>query len=277
MGRPVRAPAGARPGGPGPLRCSPSKCGSAPRPRMAGTTLARRAYARSSTSSPSRRLGGGAMPLGGLRCSAPSTRAPACPPAALPHRRGMPMEHLGRVPQSRGWVCGGATYAAPRSGRSSWPRAQRASSSDSSRLFEHSERSERSEFRDGPRVRAPQGTLRAAKGCRITSAAAHPPAALLAQLSAVTLTEMTQQRKPQDLRSARWFAPDDFRSFGHRSRVMQMGYAAGRLRRQAGDRDRQHLERRQPVPRALQDSASTTSSAACCRRAAFRSSCRRSA
>jgi dihydroxy-acid dehydratase len=34
------------------------------------------------------------------------------------------------------------------------------------------------------------------------------------------------QRKPQDLRSARWFAPDDFRSFGHRSRVMQMGYAA---------------------------------------------------
>ena len=26
------------------------------------------------------------------------------------------------------------------------------------------------------------------------------------------------------LRSARWFAPDDFRSFGHRSRVMQMGY-----------------------------------------------------
>jgi dihydroxy-acid dehydratase len=27
------------------------------------------------------------------------------------------------------------------------------------------------------------------------------------------------------LRSARWFAPDDFRSFGHRSRLMQMGYA----------------------------------------------------
>ena len=38
-------------------------------------------------------------------------------------------------------------------------------------------------------------------------------------------TKMTE-RKPQDLRSARWFAPDDFRSFGHRSRVMQMGYAA---------------------------------------------------
>ena len=28
-----------------------------------------------------------------------------------------------------------------------------------------------------------------------------------------------------ELRSARWFAPDDFRSFGHRSRVLQMGYA----------------------------------------------------
>ncbi len=28
----------------------------------------------------------------------------------------------------------------------------------------------------------------------------------------------------EELRSARWFAPDDFRSFGHRSRAMQMGY-----------------------------------------------------
>ncbi|MFK7995831.1 MAG: L-arabinonate dehydratase [Granulosicoccus sp.] len=29
----------------------------------------------------------------------------------------------------------------------------------------------------------------------------------------------------KSLRSARWFAPDDLRSFGHRSRLMQMGYA----------------------------------------------------
>ena len=38
---------------------------------------------------------------------------------------------------------------------------------------------------------------------------------------------MTSQRKksPADLRSARWFAPDDFRSFGHRSRMNQIGYA----------------------------------------------------
>ena len=28
----------------------------------------------------------------------------------------------------------------------------------------------------------------------------------------------------EELRSARWMAPDDFRSFGHRSRTMQMGY-----------------------------------------------------
>ncbi|MBH0239483.1 L-arabinonate dehydratase [Methylobrevis albus] len=32
-------------------------------------------------------------------------------------------------------------------------------------------------------------------------------------------------RQPADLRSARWFGPDDLRSFGHRSRIMQMGYA----------------------------------------------------
>ena len=35
-----------------------------------------------------------------------------------------------------------------------------------------------------------------------------------------------QRRKgPADLRSARWFGPADLRSFGHRSRAMQMGYA----------------------------------------------------
>ncbi|MGY5802550.1 L-arabinonate dehydratase [Rhizobium sp. LEGMi12c] len=36
---------------------------------------------------------------------------------------------------------------------------------------------------------------------------------------------MNSRKKPQDLRSARWFAPDDLRSSGHRSRTMQMGYA----------------------------------------------------
>ena len=37
---------------------------------------------------------------------------------------------------------------------------------------------------------------------------------------------MTKKKTPDQLRSARWFAPDDFRSFGHRSRMNQMGYAA---------------------------------------------------
>jgi dihydroxy-acid dehydratase len=35
----------------------------------------------------------------------------------------------------------------------------------------------------------------------------------------------TPRRTPDSLRSARWFAPDDLRGFGHRSRLMQMGYA----------------------------------------------------
>ncbi|WP_442954514.1 L-arabinonate dehydratase [Pararhodobacter sp.] len=33
------------------------------------------------------------------------------------------------------------------------------------------------------------------------------------------------RKKPEALRSARWFAPDDLRSFGHRSRMMQLGYS----------------------------------------------------
>ena len=33
------------------------------------------------------------------------------------------------------------------------------------------------------------------------------------------------KKKYEDLRSSRWFSPDDVRSFGHRSRAMQMGYS----------------------------------------------------
>ena len=36
--------------------------------------------------------------------------------------------------------------------------------------------------------------------------------------------------KPEDLRSTRWFGPDDVRSFGHRSRMMQLGYAEEEFR-----------------------------------------------
>src|SRR5215469_12785145 len=38
-------------------------------------------------------------------------------------------------------------------------------------------------------------------------------------------TRMSSRKRPAELRSARWFAPDDFRSFGHRSRMNQIGYA----------------------------------------------------
>ena len=35
----------------------------------------------------------------------------------------------------------------------------------------------------------------------------------------------SQIKTPETLRSARWFGPDDLRTFGHRSRMMQLGYA----------------------------------------------------
>ncbi len=35
----------------------------------------------------------------------------------------------------------------------------------------------------------------------------------------------TRRKNPEDLRSQRWFAPQDLRSFGHRSRMLQMGYS----------------------------------------------------
>lgn len=42
-----------------------------------------------------------------------------------------------------------------------------------------------------------------------------------------TVTQQNNKRRsPETFRSARWFAPDDLRSFGHRSRAMQMGYSA---------------------------------------------------
>src|SRR5882757_7768567 len=33
-----------------------------------------------------------------------------------------------------------------------------------------------------------------------------------------------RRKTASEFRSARWFAPDDLRAFGHRSRFMQMGY-----------------------------------------------------
>ena len=33
------------------------------------------------------------------------------------------------------------------------------------------------------------------------------------------------RKKPDELRSHRWFGVDDLRAFGHRSRAKQMGYS----------------------------------------------------
>jgi dihydroxy-acid dehydratase len=40
----------------------------------------------------------------------------------------------------------------------------------------------------------------------------------------------TTRLTPDQLRSARWFGPDDLRSFGHRSRMMQLGYSEDEFR-----------------------------------------------
>jgi hypothetical protein len=109
------------------------------------------------------RLGASRYPL--LSCAA--QRRPSAPEPAHPrpcrHGGGMRMACFGGAGKAVGG-CAVARLMRRRGAENSWPRAQRAMCSDSSRLSEHSERSERREFRDGPRVRAPEGTLRAAKG-----------------------------------------------------------------------------------------------------------------
>jgi len=35
---------------------------------------------------------------------------------------------------------------------------------------------------------------------------------------------LSKRKKPEELRSHRWYGVDDLRSFGHRSRTAQMGY-----------------------------------------------------
>ncbi|PWS36428.1 dihydroxy-acid dehydratase [Falsiroseomonas bella] len=39
------------------------------------------------------------------------------------------------------------------------------------------------------------------------------------------MSDTSRRKQPEELRSRRWFGPADLRSFGHRSRAMQMGYA----------------------------------------------------
>jgi hypothetical protein len=61
------------------------------------------------------------------------------------------------------------------------------------------------------------------------------------------------KKTPETLRSARWFAPDDLRAFGHRSRAMQMGYAPEEWKDRPGHRDPQHLVGRAALPHAFQE------------------------
>ena len=132
-----------------------------------------------------------AMPLGSLRCSAPYTRARTCPPAALraPWWRAIGV-HRCRW-QSRGWVCGGATYAAPRSGGLRRLRVavrrrvgEDWSSAEHSGAARAASRPCEGEFRSRLRSPSTAGHPERSAGRCIMSAIAYPPAALLTQVLA---------------------------------------------------------------------------------------------
>ncbi len=57
----------------------------------------------------------------------------------------------------------------------------------------------------------------------VLGSGSHSPSEIRAE--ARGKTTMSRRKTPDQLRSARWFAPDDFRSFGHRSRMNQIGYS----------------------------------------------------
>ena len=73
---------------------------------------------------------------------------------------------------------------------------------------------------------------------------------------------MTEKKNPETLRSARWFAPDDLRAFGHRSRAMQMGYAPEEWEGRPVIAILNTWSDRNPAT-CISSRASTTSSAAC--------------
>jgi hypothetical protein len=100
-------------------------------------------------------------PTPALRCSSPPKSRPAGSPCRDAHRLGSSSQTPPRWLQRRVRAGCGAPLRC-RGAQGSWSRAQRASTTDSSRLFEWRERSERSELSDGPRDRAPQGSRCAA-------------------------------------------------------------------------------------------------------------------
>ena len=101
-------------------------------------------------------------PTPALRCSSPPKSRPAGSPCREVHGGRCSFQTPPRGLQRRVWA-GCCAPVRRRGAQGSWPRAQRASTTDSSRLFERRERSERSELSDGPRDRAPQGSRSAAE------------------------------------------------------------------------------------------------------------------
>ena len=92
-----------------------------------------------------------------LRSSSPHKS----PPAGTACREVNPWWHAPHDQLPTRPRCLGAGCGAPlrrRGAQGSWPRAQRVRDLTCRRLFERSERSERSEFGDGPRDRAPEGS-----------------------------------------------------------------------------------------------------------------------
>jgi len=108
---------------------------------------------------PRRSAASGGLPLALLRFS-PRHKSP---PPGTAHRAGALVVFDDACHGSAGKAVVGCAPAATLRGAEERrargrARAARASTSDSRRLFERSERSERSEFRRGPRDRAPQGS-----------------------------------------------------------------------------------------------------------------------
>lgn len=67
-----------------------------------------------------------------------------------------------------------------------------------------------------------------------------------------------RRKRPDDLRSHRWFGVKDLRSFGHRSRAAQMGYERGDYAGQGhqhehpGDLPARRADAQQPLARLKQ-------------------------
>ena len=100
-------------------------------------------------------------PTPALRCSSP----PKSPPPGNAHRESHPhLPFQDTLPTSaqRRVRAGCGAPLERREAQGSWPRAQRASSTDSSPLSERNERSECSEFGDATPARAAQCSRRAA-------------------------------------------------------------------------------------------------------------------